>query len=328
MAKAVRFHELGGPEVMMLEDVPPPVPGLGEVALAVEAIGLNRGEALFRQGLYLEKPVLPSGIGYEASGIITAVGPDVTSVAVGDAVSVVPRLTMAQYPTYGDHILTRADVLVSRPAEVSATTAAATWMAYLTAYGAIFELGGVQPGDPVLVTAASSSVGLAAIQMLNHVGAIPIATTRSDAKRAALLDAGAAHVIATEEQDLVKEVRALTDDLGVVLAFDAVAGPGAELVAHTVRPDGTLCIYGNLAQAATPVARGLRPLTTRTYTVFEITSHAARLRRAAAFINAGLKAGTLAPVVDRTFDLADVADAHRYLENSTQVGKVVLTVGS
>lgn len=327
MARAVRFHELGGPEVMVLEEVPTPRPGPGEVGIAVEAIGLNRAETLYRKGLYLEKPVLPGGLGAEASGIVTSLGEGVSSVAVGDRVSVVPCSAMNDYPTYADHIVMPAAVLVPRPAGVDAATAAATWMAYLTAYGAIFELGGLRPGEPVLITAASSSVGLAAIQLANHIGAVPIATTRTEDKRQALLDAGAAHVIATESQDLVKEVLALTDDVGVGIAFDAVAGPGAETVAHTVAPGGTLFIYGNLAQALTPVARGLRALNIRTYLVHEITKNPERLGRAVAFVNAGLRAGTLAPVVDRTFDLTEIVDAHRYLEASNQVGKVVVTVG-
>jgi NADPH:quinone reductase-like Zn-dependent oxidoreductase len=327
MARVVRFGELGGPEVLRIEEEPDRAPGPGEVALDVQAIGLNRAETLYRQGRYLEAPVLPSGLGFEASGLVAEVGPGVDGVAVGDAVSVVPIGDTNTYPTYGDRIVVPAASLAVRDPGVSPETAAATWMAYLTAYGALFELGGLRPAEAVLITAASSSVGIAAIQLANHIGAVPIATTRSEAKRAALLGHGAASVVATDTEDLVARVRELTGGRGVRLAFDAVAGPGAETVAHAVAPGGTLFVYGNLAQQVTPVPRGLRALAVQTYTVYEITRDPDRLGRAMAFIRAGLRAGTLVPAVDRTFDLSDVVEAHRYLEASGQVGKVVLTVG-
>ncbi|NUP50153.1 MAG: zinc-dependent alcohol dehydrogenase family protein [Catenulispora sp.] len=330
MTKAVLFDELGGPEVLRLAELPLVEPGRGEVRVRVEAIGLNRAEALFRSGTYVYPPTLPgSTLGYEASGVVEAVGEDVDGFAPGDAVSAIPTFLMTEYGTYAESAVLPAHALVRRPNGVDAVTGAATWMSYTTAYGLLVEFGRVKPGDTVLINAASSSVGLAAIQVANHLGAVPIATTRTSAKKQRLLDAGASHAIATEEEDLVKEVAAATGGAGVALAVDAVMGPAVNTLIQAVAPDGTLLLYGWLdpTPAPLPIAPDFRGRTIRTYGFPELTLDSARLRRAKHFINAGLRIGSLSPVIDRAFDLTDVVAAHRHLESNTQFGKVILTVG-
>lgn len=330
MTRAVLFDELGGPEVLRLAEVPPAEPGKGEVRVRVEAIGLNRAEALFRSGTYVYPATVPgSKLGYEASGVVEAVGEGVEGFAPGDAVSTVPAFLMTEYGTYAEAAILPAHALVHRPNGVDAVTGAATWMSYTTAYGLLVEFGRVKPGDTVLINAASSSVGLAAIQVANHLGAVPIATTRTHAKKQRLLDAGAAHVIATEEEDLVKEVAAVTGGGGVELAIDAVMGPAVNTLIQTVVPDGTLLFYGWLdpTPAPMPIAPDFLGRTIRTYAFTELTLNAERLRRARHFIDAGLRTGSLQPVIDRSFDLTDVVAAHRHLESNTQFGKIILTVG-
>lgn len=330
MTRAVLFDELGGPEVLRLAEVPPAEPGKGEVRVRVEAIGLNRAEALFRSGTYVYPATLPgSKLGYEASGVVEAVGEGVEGFAPGDAVSTVPAFLMTEYGTYAEAAILPAHALVHRPNGVDAVTGAATWMSYTTAYGLLVEFGRVKPGDTVLINAASSSVGLAAIQVANHLGAVPIATTRTHAKKQRLLDAGAAHVIATEEEDLVKEVAAVTGGGGVELAIDAIMGPAVNTLIQTVVPDGTLLFYGWLdpTPAPMPIAPDFLGRTIRTYAFTELTLNAERLRRARHFIDAGLRTGSLQPVIDRSFDLTDVVAAHRHLESNTQFGKIILTVG-
>ncbi|KAB8184902.1 zinc-dependent alcohol dehydrogenase family protein [Microbispora catharanthi] len=330
MTTAVLFDEIGGPDVLRLEEVTLREPEQGEVRLRVDAIGLNRAEALFRSGTYVYPANLPgSRIGYEAAGVVEAVGEGVEGFAPGDAVSTVPTFPMTDYGTYADSAILPARALVHRPDGVDAVTGAATWMAYTTAYGLLIEFGRINPGDTVLVNAASSSVGLAAIQVANHIGAVPIATTRTHAKRQRLLDAGAAHVIATEEEDLVKEVAAVTGGRGVELAVDAVMGPAVTTLIQTVAPDGTLLFYGWLdpTPAPMPIAPDFRGRNIRTYAFTELTvENEPMLRRAKHFIDAGLRIGSLSPLIDRSFDLTDVVAAHRHLESNTQFGKIVLTV--
>ncbi|MER8040793.1 zinc-dependent alcohol dehydrogenase family protein [Streptomyces hydrogenans] len=328
MAQLVQFDRLGGPEVLTLREVEPRAPGEGEVRIRVDAIGLNRAEIMYREGAYFYQPAFPSTLGYEAAGVIEAVGEGVDAFTAGDLVAVVPSFLQSEYGTYGDHVVLPASAVVPRPANVDPVSAAAVWMAYITAYGPLAESGRVRPGDHVLITAASSSVGLAAIQVARHVGAIPIATTRGTSKKQRLLDAGAAHVIVTDHEDLPARIKEITGGEGVRLAFDPVAGPGVETIAQGIAPGGSLVVYGALDPRPTPLphAQSFPALTSSTYTLFEITTDPERLARAVAFVNAGLASGSFTPVVDRTFDLADIAEAHHYMEANGQVGKIVVTV--
>src|SRR5215470_11991913 len=207
MARVVRLHETGGPEVLRIEELEVPPPGQGEIQIRIHALGLNRAESMFRRGRYLEDPKLPARLGYEAAGTVAAIGPGVQGFKVGDAVSTIPSFSLNAYGLYGDLANAPAHSVTHHPASLSWVEAAAVWMQYLTAYGVLIDIGKLARGDTVLIPAASSSVGLAAIQIANRVGAVPVALTRGSSKRQALLDAGAAHVIASEEQDLVKEVR-------------------------------------------------------------------------------------------------------------------------
>src|SRR5262249_21022094 len=156
-------------------------------------------------------PMLPARLGYEAAGTVAAIGPDVKDFQVGDAVSTIPSFSLNKYGLYGELANAPVHAVAHHPRSLSWVDAAAVWMQYLTAFGALVDIAGLKTGDAVVIPAASSSVGLAAIQIANKVGAIPIALTRRSSKRQAVENAGAAHVIATDEQDLVKEILGLTD---------------------------------------------------------------------------------------------------------------------
>src|SRR5271165_6380686 len=275
MARIVRFHKTGGPEVLQIENVEVPPPGKGEVQISIKAIGLNRAESMFRSGQYLEDPKLPARLGYEAAGTVAAIGEGVQGFKVGDAVSTIPSFSLNAYGLYGDLANAPAHAVVHHPASLSWVDAAAVWMQYVTAYGALIDIAGLTNGDTIVIPAASSSVGLAAIQIANKVGATPIALTRSSSKRQALMDAGAAHVIATDEQDLVAEILGLTGGKGARVVFDPVGGPTfAKLTRATARL-GILFLYGALSPEPTPL-----PLfdvlgkwtTIRGYVMMEITS--------------------------------------------------------
>lgn len=330
--RAVRFHRLGGPEVLQIETVALAPPGPGEVCIRVEALGLNRAEAAFRGGHYLEQPNLPSGLGYEAAGVIVALGPDVPGFAPGDPVCVLPAISMTRHPLQAEYAVVPASALVARPAGLDAPQAAALWMAALTAYGGLVDIGKLGPGDGVIVTAASSSVGIAALQLARALGAIPIALTRDPGKVEALRRHGAEHVIVgTPDATLASRVAAVTGGLGARLAFDPVAGPTALPLAAALRRGGTLVVYGNLGGEAehTPfpfyaaVGKGL---SMRGYLVFELLADARRLAAARGFIELALAAGTLFPVIDRVFPFNDIVGAYRHLESNAQVGKVVVSL--
>jgi NADPH:quinone reductase len=327
MPKIVRFHQIGGPEVLKLEELPAPQPQKGEARIKVDAIGLNRAEVMFRSGQYLEQPQLPSALGYEASGTVEEIGPGVTGLKPGDRVSSVPSFSMGKYWTYGEVALLPAHALSNYPDNLSSIEGASIWMQYMTAYGLI-EFGKMQPGDYVLITAAASSVGLAAIELANAVGATPIATTRNKAKEDALRNAGAKFVVNTKTEGWVEQVREIASGKGVDLAFDPVVGPELERVAQAIRPEGTIFVYGRLSSEPTPFPLFSvigNNLTIRGFTLFAIVTNPERSERSKRWIFDQLAAGKLKPVVARTFTLDQIVDAHRYMESNEQIGKIVVT---
>ncbi len=329
MPKIVRFHETGDADVLKLEDLPLTEPAEGEVRLKVEAIGINRAEVMFRRGQYLEEPQLPSRLGYEASGVVDAVGPGVKGIQVGDRVSTIPCFSIGKYGVYGESAIVPDYAAVRFPENLTAIEGAAIWMQYFTAYGALVEYGHLKKEDTVLITAASSSVGLAAIQITKAAGATAIATTRGADKKPFLLDAGADHVIVTDQEDLSARVMSISSEKGARLVFDPVAGPFLEKLADAAAPGAIIFVYGALFPEVTPfplfpaLAKGL---TIRGYTLFEIAQDAGKRARGVKYISERLQSGALKPVVDRTFPLADIAEAHRYMESNQQKGKIVVTV--
>ncbi|GAB3681765.1 zinc-dependent alcohol dehydrogenase family protein [Salinisphaera aquimarina] len=330
MTRAIRFHETGGPDVLQYEDIEIGAPGRGEVCINVEAIGLNRAEAMFRQGAYLEDPKLPAGVGYEGAGTVEAVGDGVEGLAEGDAVSVIPAFSMNHYSFYAEQAIVPAHAVTSRPKGLDAVQASAVWMPFLTAYGALIELGQLTKGDAVIIPAASSSVGLAAIQIANSVGAVSIAATRTSGKADDLKKAGAAHVVATEEQDIVAEVMRITGNKGARMVFDPVAGPQVETLVDAMGAGGIVFIYGALAGKPTPfpmIAGMNKALTMRGYTLFEVIGDAGRFERGKKFVTDGLEKGDFKATVSKTFDFEDMVEAHKYMESNQQFGKIVVTVG-
>lgn len=329
MSRIVRFHRVGGPEVLQIDEMALEAPKAGEIRLRVRAIGLNRAESMFRSGAYLETTSLPSRLGYEASGEVEAIGEGVTGFAIGDAVSTIPAFAMAEYGVYGDAAIVPAHAVVKHPSSLSWSEATAIWMQYLTAYGALVEIGGVSPGDTVVVTAASSSVGLAALQIVNAAGATPIAVTRTQAKREALEKAGARHVVVTQSDDLVAETSRITKGEGARLVFDPIGGPGVQALAEAAAIGGTIFLYGALSSAPTPfpLFTALRKqLALRGYTLFSVTNDPQKRERGVRFVLDGLAAGRLRPIIARSFPFEQIVEAHRYLESNEQIGKIVVTV--
>ncbi|CAM5485858.1 zinc-dependent alcohol dehydrogenase family protein [Streptomyces narbonensis] len=323
--RAVLFHETGGPEVLTVEEVTLPDPGPGEVLVRVEAIGLNRAEALFRAGTYYYPATLPgSRLGYEAAGVVEAVGAGVTAYAPGDPVMAAANFDFGRYGVYAERVVLPEEYVVPRPEGVDAVTAAAVWLTCFTAYGGMVLTGGLRAGDHVVITGASSGVGTAAIQTALRIGAVPIATTRGEEKRKRLLELGAAHVIATDSEDLVAEVRRITGGAGADLAFDAIGGPGFARLGDALRPGGAAVLYGWLDPRPVELSANW-PLTTHTYANGALARTEEGRRRAAGFIGSGLRDGSLAPVIAETFQgLERIADAHRLMESNTHLGKIVV----
>jgi len=327
--KIVRFHELGAADVLKLDDMPLPEPGKGEVRLRVKAIGLNRAEVMFRQGLYLVSPKLPAKIGYEASGTVEAVGVDVDKSLIGKTMSTVPAFPADAYGVYGEVAIVPASALAAYPKKLSYEEGTSIWMQYLTAYGALITQGKVQKGEFVLITAASSSVGIAAIEIVKAEGAISIAATRTSEKKAELLKLGADFVIATEEEGLVAKVMEITGGKGARIVFDPIGGPILEKLAAATAVQGIIFEYGALATEPTPFPLFAvlgKHLTVKGYTLFEILSVPSEREKAEKYVFDHLEKGDFVPRVDKTFPLSEIVEAHRYMESNAQIGKIVVTV--
>jgi NADPH:quinone reductase-like Zn-dependent oxidoreductase len=328
MPRIVRFSRLGGPEVHTLEAVAPAEPGAGEVRLAVLAFGLNRSEVQYRRGDYpLLDAHFPTRLGKEAVGVVEAVGPDVEGVVPGTRVTTIPCFDMGRYGVYGESAIVPAAALAPVPRGLSTVEAAAIWQQYLTVYGPFVEYGLLPRGGVVLVTAASSSVGRGALQISRLLGATTIATTRREDKRAALAAGGADHVVVTTREDLVTRVREICPR-GLDLVFDPIGGPGIAALAEVAAPGATVVLYGALASEPTPypLVTALRKgLSVRGYTMWEILNDPGRLPRARRWVIDQVEAGALRPVIDRTFPLERIVEAHAYMESDAQNGKIVVT---
>jgi NADPH:quinone reductase-like Zn-dependent oxidoreductase len=328
MSKVVRVYQHGGPEELRTEDIEIGEPGPAEVRVRVEAIGLNRSEALFRAGAYPIPPKFPTLIGYEGVGVIEALGPGVQGFKPGERVCVLPSFRLGEYGIYGERAIVPARSLLAPPPGLNIIEAASIWMQYFTAL-AIIEVAHATVGDYVIIRAASSSVGLAAIQLANWAGAVPIAITRKSTKTAALKQLGAVHVIAAEETDLVAAVQRITDGKGARIVFDPVGGPDVEKLAQATAEEGIIFIYGGLSGKPTPYPHwpvALKGLSLRGWVASSIWNRPERFVRNRDLILQGLASGHLKPVIDRTFPFSQIVAAHRYLESNQQLGKIVVTV--
>ena len=327
MPRVVVFDEFGGPEVLHVAEEPVVEPTAGEVRVKIEAFAVNPLDLMMRSGTSPAPVPLPHArLGVEGTGVLDALGPEVTGLQIGDPVILAAIPDASVRGSYAEYTTIPASRVLARPAGLGVTEAAAIWVAYSTAYGALIEKAGMRPGDNVLITAASGGVGRAAMQIARQIGANPIAITRHTAKTDDLLAAGAAAVIATDHADIVEAVRHHTGGIGADIILDVVMGPGQQDLVKAARPGATLVAAGFLDPRPTPFPGGT-PLTIFSYRSFEHTLDAVVLKRMAAFLNAGVRLGALRPAIDKEFTLDDVVEAHRHLEEGLHAGgKIVVTV--
>jgi len=329
MSRVVQFSKTGTADVLQIVNAAIPEPKDAEVRIRVKALGLNRAESMFRSGEYLESPELPARLGYEAAGTVESVGSKVTEFKVGDLVSVIPSFSMNQYGMYGELVLAPEYAVVKHPTSLSFEEAASIWMMFVTAYDGLVITAKLESGEVVLIPAASSSVGLAAIQIANLIGAKPIALTRTAEKKDLLLKAGAWHVIVTDEEDLVARVNKITGGKGANVIYDPVGGPTFTKLAAAAARDARIIVYGALSPQVTPLPMlemiG-KNLTIRGAMIANTSGDAKLRKQAVEFVTGGLKSGALKPVIDKQFSFDQIVDAHKYLEGNQQFGKIVVTV--
>jgi NADPH:quinone reductase-like Zn-dependent oxidoreductase len=341
-SRQVQFYELGGSGVLKTETVPIADPDRGEIRIKVEAIGLNRAENLYRAGYYIYQPShFPSPIGYEAVGVVEAVGKDVTEFIPGDRVNTIPAFKMSEYGVFGETAIVPVYAVTKYPNFLSLEEAASVWMQYITAYGALIHYGNLQRGQVALFTAATGGLGVAAIQIARQVGAISIATTRSQAKKPLLESLNPDHIIVTGEEDLQTRVLEITQGRGADFVWDAVGGKDFPKLVDLTALGGQINIYGALdldsvAEIPMPwfqmISKGIA---IRGYTLFELTYNPRRFGakkpydpvaypKAKEFILEGLESGVLKPVVAKVFSFDRIIEAHDYVEKNQALGKIVV----
>jgi NADPH:quinone reductase-like Zn-dependent oxidoreductase len=327
MSKIVLFDQPGAAEVQRIKDVAVVAPGPHDVQIRVQTIGLNRSDLIYRCGAHPLQPPLPSCNGAEAAGIVTAVGAEVGKFIVGDAVAVMPHMD-PERGTYGELINVAAARVMHAAPELSTLENAAFWASYLTAYGGLIQVGKLTRGDFVILPAASSSIGLAAVQIANAIGAHAIALTRDQGKIDRLLSAGARAAFLSGSDNLAEQLRECTHGRGARVVFDPVGGHGTAILADAISRCGTYVIYGAMSGEVTPfpVATAFEKLLTMTVFRLDFINRPQELPEARAFLVALLGKGLLKPTIDKVFAFDEVVAAHLYMESNRQFGKVVLRV--
>ncbi len=319
--KAVRVHEFGGPEVLRVDDVPLPEPGAGEARVKIEAVGVNFIDTYHRTGAY--RGALPLTLGQEAGGVVEAVGPGVTEVKVGD------RVVFASVQgTYAEYAAAPAWRLVPIPANVDTQHATAVYLQGLTAHYLTFSTYPLRPGDTALVHAAAGGLGLLMVQVARRRGARVIGTVSTEAKAQLAREAGADEVILYTQTDFEAEVKRLTGGRGVDVVYDSVGKTTFDQSLNCLRPRGYLVLCGQASGAVPPMdpqtlnAKGSLYLTRPTLAHY--TADRAELLQRATDLFDWLGSGELKVRIDKTFPLAEAAEAHRYLESRRAMGKILL----
>lgn len=327
----------GGPEVLEVREAPDPSPGPGEVRIRVAAIGINFADLSARIGLYPDAPPIPCVVGYEVSGTIDAVGPDVEGLREGDEV-----VALTRFGGYADLVCVPQNQVVRVPAGVALRSAAGIPVTYLTAWLMLIELGNLQADHTVLIHSAGGGVGLAATQICKWRGAT-ILGTASTSKHPRLHEAGVHHCIDYRSQDFEAEVMRITEGRGVDIILDAVGGESYRKSYRCLRHLGRLFMFGassfvpDQKRRLIPLVRGLWQ--TPTFKPFDMLDHnrgvfgvnlghlwheTERSRAVFEKVMAKVGDGTLVPVIDREFGFDEAPAAHAYVGSRQNFGKVLL----
>lgn len=323
--KGVLVEAPGGPEALVLRDVPDPSPGPGEVSIEIRAAALNRADLLQRRGLYPPPRGASPILGLECAGVVSALGPGTSTLRVGERV-----MALLAGGGYAEQVAVPEALCMRIPERLSFVDAAAIPEAFLTAREALFTLGRVTPGLTVLVHAAAGGIGTAAVQLARHAGARVIATA-SAAKHDRLTSLGADVLVDYQHEDFADVVLRETEQRGADVVLDFVGGSYWAQHTRCLATAGRLVSVGVLGGAAASVNLG--QLLQRRWQLLGLVmrsrSVSDKVAITRAFVRESLPAlaeGRLRPVVDRTFALEDVAEAHRVMEKNENFGKLVLQI--
>jgi NADPH2:quinone reductase len=326
MAKAVRMHETGGPEVLRYEDVAVGEPGPGQVRLRHVAVGLNYADTYFRNGTY---PIpLPSGMGVEAAGVVQAVGPGVTQVAVGDRVTYTGFVnTLGAYST---ERLAPADALIQLPEGISFETAAAMTMRGLTSAYLMRRIYAFKPGDTLLLHAAAGGVGLIVAQWAKMMGVNVIGTVSTEEKAELARAHGCAHTINYSHEDVAARVKEITSGVGAHVVFDSVGKTTFMASLDSLKRRGLMVCVGTASGTIAPfdpqlLARKGSLFLTRPALADYIFDPAEKAELAGEIFG-HVASGRIKIEINQHYALQDAAQAHRDLESRKTTGSSIFVI--
>lgn len=325
MAKAVRFYETGGPEVLRLEDVDVGEPGRGEVRVSHAAVGCNFADTYFRSGYYPVQP--PAGIGVEGAGTVLAIGEGVTSVAVGDRVA----YNGSPLGAYSTERVMPAAPLFKLPDAISFEDAAASTMRGLSAtYWLVKANPSIKPGDTILLHAAAGGVGLLAVQMAKLLGLRVIGTVSSEEKAERARSLGCDEIIFYRREDVAKRVKDLTDGQGVSTVFDSVGKDTFEGSLKSLKRRGVLVGCGTASGPIPPIDAFQMMLQGSVYftrpAFADYFADPVERAELAALWFGHLSAGRIKVEIGQRYDLADCVEAHRALEAGRTIGSSIFVI--
>eukprot|EP00045_Choanoeca_perplexa_P010637 m.109428 g.109428 ORF g.109428 m.109428 type:complete len:360 (-) comp15342_c0_seq3:601-1680(-) len=326
--KAIHFDEPGDADVLVIKDgVPVPTPAADEVLIRVVASAINRADTLQRRGRYPVPPGACTTLGLEASGIVTAVGKDVSSVNVGDRV-----MALLEGGGYAEYCTTAASQVLVLPKSFDLTTAGAIMETWLTAFQLLYLVADLKQGQTVLVHAGGSGVGLAAVQLVTKAGAKAIVTAGSQAKIDQAVALGAIGGVNRHEGPWLDAVLKLNEDQPVNIVLDCVGSAYWEANTDVLAVDGTWVLYGLMSGADVEgnlLARLLRKRIHLRATTLRSRSKSYKARLVEEFAEKALPSvldGSFRIIVDKMFPLAQAGEAHAHMEQNANTGKIVLSV--
>jgi NADPH:quinone reductase len=321
--KAIRIHTFGEPEVMQLEAVPDPQPGPGQVVVRMHAVGVNPVETYIRSGIY-PKPPTPYTPGNDGAGVIEAIGPEISQVAVGDRVYIAGSIS----GTYAEKALCLAARVHPLPPQASYAQGAAMNVPYGTAYHALFQRARALPSESVLVHGASGGVGIAAVQLARAAGMTVIGTAGTEKGRKLVLEQGAHHVLDHSAPGYLEQVHNLTSGRGVDVILEMLANVNLGHDLNVLARGGRVAAIGNRGPGNQgTVSINPRAAMNRDAAILGISLANASEREVVsmhAALVAGLANGSLRPVIGQEFPLAEAAKAHHAVIESRAYGKIVL----
>ena len=325
MTHAIRIHQTGGPEVLRWEAIEVPAPGVGEVLLRQTAVGLNYIDVYFRTGLYAA-PTMPFIPGLEGAGVVEAVGPEVTSLAVGDRVA----YASAPIGAYAEARLMPADRLVKIPDSISDEQAAAMMLQGMTTQYLVRRTYKIQPGDTILVHAAAGGVGLMLCQWAKHLGATVIGTVSSDEKAALARANGCDYPVIYTREDFQARVLEITNGQKVPVVYDSVGVDTFAKSLDCLAPLGMMVLFGQASGPVPPFELGTLAAKGSLFitrpTLFSYTAKREDLVTTAQELFEVVSKGVLKIAVNQTYPLAEAAQAQRDLEARKTTGSTVLKV--